>query len=173
LLPTLLPLLDSQVQSAVPEPAPAPQELPTTTAPDDSGDGSGAQEQREPGTEDNAEQAVTASAAPAWPAAPGAVEDTVVGWWVSRALELAGKRRINTRDREQHARLRDIPPHRYHRVMGPVQAAEVAKLIRGWDDTLDDSTLTRIDLRPERVRAQVHSIAHRELTSPVIDGQVL
>lgn len=171
LLPTLLPLLDSQVQSAVPEPAPAPELPAPDSTPVADGPGSGAQQQQEPATEGAGARsaAVVAAASPQ----PVAVEAAVTEMWAVRALELAGKRRVNTRDREQHARLRDIPAHRYHRVLGAVAHAEVPKLIRGWDDTLDDVTLSGIGIDPERLRSQVWASVARELTSPVIDGQVL
>jgi hypothetical protein len=93
--------------------------------------------------------------------------------WAVRALELAGKRRVNTRDRAQHDRLRGIPAHRYHRVMGAVAESEVSRLIRGWDDSLDDETLAGIGVDPERLREQVRSQVARELTTTVIDGQVI
>lgn len=128
-------------------------------------DKSGAQQRREPQTENT--PAVAASAAPAL------AEDTVIGWWAARALELAGKRRVDTRDREQFARLRDVPPHRYHVLLGPVPAADVGRLIRGWDTTLDDGDLLRLGLEPERVRAGVERRVARELTATVIDGQVI
>jgi hypothetical protein len=169
----LAPWLDGQIRQAI-EVAPAV-EIPAE--PDNSSDssetdqGSGAQQQREPDTED----ALVASAAPAAPAGLSAagVEAAVTGMWAVRALELAGKRRVNTRDRAQHDRLRGIPAHRYHRVMGAVAEGEVGRLIRGWDDSLEDDVLAGIGVDPERLRAQVFAQAVRELTSPIIDGQVV
>lgn len=168
LLPALAPWLDSQIQQGIPEPAPAA-ELP---APASSGDsstsdsGSGAQQQQEPGTESDA---VVASAGPD----VAGVEAAVTDMWAVRALELAGKRRVNTRDRAQHERLRGIPAHRYHRVMGAVPEAEVSRLIRGWDDSLDDETLSGIGVDPERLREQVRFQVARELTTTIIDGTVM
>ena len=169
LLPALAPWLDSQVQRGVIEAAPAPAPLPPASdsaTPTDSG--SGAQRQQEPGTESTS-NAVVASAGPD----VAGVEAAVIDMWAVRALELAGKRRVNTRDRAQHDRLRGIPAHRYHRVMGAVAESEVSRLIRGWDDSLDDDTLTGIGVDPERLREQVRFQVARELTTTVIDGSVI
>jgi hypothetical protein len=167
LLPALAPWLDSQVQRGVIEAAPAAPPPASDSAPPQGDSGSGAQRQQEPGTED----AVVASAAPS--PDPDLVGAAVTDMWAVRALELAGKRRVNTRDRAQHDRLRGIPAHRYHRVMGAVAESEVSRLIRGWDDSLDDDTLAGIGVDPERLREQVRSQVARELTTTVIDGQVI
>jgi hypothetical protein len=170
LLGALAPWLDGQIQRAIevaPPQLPAQPETSDDTDSTDS-DSSGAQRQEEPGTED----AVVASAAPAGLSAAG-VEEAVTGMWAVRALELAGKRRVNTKDRAQHDRLRGIPAHRYHRVMGAVAEGEVGRLIRGWDDSLEDDVLAGIGVDPERLRQRVFAQAVRELTTTVIDGQVV
>lgn len=163
LLRELLPLLDKSVQGIeFPEPVAA---LPPGQG-DGGDDSSGAeQQQQEPDTEDGG-AGVQASAR-------ANVELAVVDLMVGRALELAGKRRVRTNDREQHARLKGIPTHEYHRFMGPVDEPEVSRLIKGWDSILSDSALSGLGIDPERVRASVHRIARQKLTSEVVDGQVL
>jgi hypothetical protein len=97
----------------------------------------------------------------------------VTDMWVVRALELAGKRRVNTRDRVQHERLRHIPAHRYHRVMGAVTPGEVGRLVRGWDATFDEQVLAGIGVDPEALRDSVLSQVARELTTATVDGEVV
>ncbi|MFT9728123.1 hypothetical protein [Mycobacteroides abscessus] len=161
LLRELLPLLDSSVQGIeFPEPVAA---LPPGQG-DGEDDASGAEQQQEPDTEDDG-SGVQASAR-------ANVELAVVDLMVGRALELAGKRRVRTNDREQHARLKGIPTHEYHRYMGPVDEPEVSRLIKGWDSIMSESALSRLGIDPDRVRAAVARAARKELTSQVIDGQV-
>jgi hypothetical protein len=162
LLPTLLPLLDASVQAIdFPEPQPA---LPPADN-QRSDDESGADGQQEPATEDNSgDQAAGLR---------GDVELAVVDLLVGRALELAGKRRVRTNDRVQHARLRDVATRDYHRFMPPVDDGEVGRLIKGFDDVLDGDFAAAHGLDPERVRAAVRRIARRELTAQVVDGQVV
>ncbi len=162
LLRELLPLLDKSVQG-IEFPAPVAALPPGQGDVDE--DESGAGQQQEPDTEDG-DGGVQASAR-------ANVELAVVDLLVGRALELAGKRRVRTNDREQHARLRGIPTHEYHRYMGPVDEPEVSRLIKGWDSIMTDSALSGLGIDPERVRASVHRIARRELTSQVVDGQVV
>ncbi|WP_232491056.1 hypothetical protein [Mycobacterium dioxanotrophicus] len=163
LLPTLLPLLDASVQAIdFPEPQPA---LPPPADNQQSDDESGADGQQEPATEDNSgDQAAGLR---------GDVELAVVDLLVGRALELAGKRRVRTNDRVQHARLRDVATRDYHRFMPPVDDGEVGRLIKGFDDVLDGDFAAAHGLDPERVRAAVRRIARRELTAQVVDGQVV
>lgn len=162
LLPMLLPLLDSSVQ-AIDFPAPPQPALPP--ADNQSGDGTGADGQQEPATEDTSgDQAAGLR---------GDVELAVVDLLVRRALELSGKRRVRTNDRVQHARLRDVATRDYHRFMPPVDDGEVGRLIKGFDDVLDGEFAESHGLDPERVRAAVRRIARRELTSQVVDGQVV
>lgn len=162
LLRDLLPLLDKSVQGIeFPESVAA---LPPSQS-DGEDDASGAEQQQEPDTEDDG-SGVQASAR-------ANVELAVVDLMVGRALELAGKRRVRTNDREQHARLKGIPTHEYHRFMGPVDEPEVSRLIKGWDSILSDSALSGLGIDPERVRDSVRRIARQQLTSEVVDGQVL
>ncbi|WP_234797073.1 hypothetical protein [Mycobacteroides chelonae] len=160
LLRGLLPLLDKSLQAIeFPEPVAA---LPAGQSDEDEeSDG-----QDEPDTEDDEQTTVQASAR-------ADVELAVVDLLVGRALELAGKRRVRTNDREQHARLRGIPTHEYHRYMGPVPEPEVSRLIKGWDSIMSDPALAGLGIDPERVRSSVRRIARRELTSEVVDGQVV
>lgn len=165
LLPMLAPWLDSRISTVVEAQPPQPQ-LPADRGGGEGGEpGSGAQRGEEPGTEDGGVVAAGPSAA--------GVTAAVTGMWAARALELAGKRRVNTRDRTQLERLRGVPPHRYHRVMGAVDRDDVGKLIRGWDDSVDDEVLAGIGVDPQRLRRDVFDRVLRELTSPVIDGAVL
>ncbi|MEU9805440.1 hypothetical protein [Mycobacterium sp. NPDC050853] len=162
LLRDLLPLLDKSVQGIeFPEPVAA---LPPGRggAEDDE---SGAGRQQEPDTEGDGTSGQASARAN--------VELAVVDLLVGRALELAGKRRVRTNDRQQHARLRGIPTREYHRYMGPVDEPEVSRLIRGWDSIMSDPALAGLGIDPERVRASVRRIARRELTSQVVDGQVI
>jgi hypothetical protein len=89
---------------------------------------------------------------------------------VTRALELAGKRRRNTHDPAQVQRLRGIAARDTHRVMGPVDAAQIPKLIRGWDEGLDE-LLARYRLDSDQVRAAVRRHVQRELTREVVDAE--
>ena len=57
--------------------------------------------------------------------------------------------------------------------MGAVAEGEVGRLIRGWDDSLEDDVLAGIGVDPERLRQRVFAQAVRELTTTVIDGQVV
>lgn len=165
---TFLPLLDAKLQALdFPEPQPV---LPAGN-PGVGGDVvvSGGRPDREPPTEDVAPRERPVEVA----ALSGDVELAVVDLLVRRALELAGKRRVNTKDRAEYARLRGIRTHDRHRFMGPVSDTEVSALIKGYDDILDDEFAVSRGLDPERVRAEVRRIARRELTSAVVDGLVV
>lgn len=91
---------------------------------------------------------------------------------VSRALELAGKRRRNTHDPLQMERLRGIRAQDTHRVMGPVEPAQIGKLIKGWDDGLDE-LLGRYHLDADQIRSAVKRYVQRELTRDVIDVEAI
>lgn len=164
LLTQLLPLLDKSIQ-AIDFPAP-----PTALPP---GQSSGEDDEGEPGeepaTEDDADTDQQKQAA----AVRGDVEMTIVDLLAARALELAGKRRVKSYDRQAHARLRGTPAHEYHRVMGQVGEDEVSELIKGWDAFVNDGQLAGLGLDPERVRASVRRLARQRLTSQVVDGQVV
>ena len=116
--------------------------------------------QAEPQTQTSPEEPVTASGF-------GGVRSAVVDLMVSRALELAGKRR---RSRADHARLRDVPAHRTHHFLPAVTPAEVPKLIDGWDAALEDEVLARLGVDGEELRAEVRRLVRKQLTAQVVDG---
>jgi len=91
----------------------------------------------------------------------------VIELMVSRALELAGKRR---RTRVNYERLREVPLHETHRFMGPVRGEDVDKLIRGWDSALEQDTLALVGLDCEQVRAEVIRQVRAQLTAEVINA---
>lgn len=158
LLPTLLPLLDASLQAID---FPQPQALPpgeADTEDDDSGD-----PQEEPDTEDDEPRSRVASVG------AGDGVSMAVELMVTRALDLANKRRVKLNDHVQRARLRDIPSHEYHRYMPPVADGEVPKLIKGWDAGLDDIA-ERYGFDADQVRAVVIRRARRELTTELVDG---
>lgn len=84
---------------------------------------------------------------------------------VTRALELAGKRRRRRSDME---RLRDVPEYEYHRYMDPVADSDVPGLIKGWDLGLDEIA-ARYGLDADQLRVVVQREARRQLTSQVVD----
>ena len=88
---------------------------------------------------------------------------------VTRALELAGKRR---RRREDYVRLRDIPMHDTHKYMPPVAPEDVPRLIQGWDSALADEVIMRLGIDTEELRAAVYEIVKRELVSGMVEGEV-
>ena len=92
-------------------------------------------------------------------------EMAVVEVMVSRALELAGKRR---RTRADYERLRDVPMHETHRYMDPVGDTDIPDLIRGWDTALEEDTLARLNLDTDYIRSAVKLAVRRELTRPVV-----
>lgn len=166
LLRDLLPLLDSSVQAIeFPDPRPA---LPAGETPPDGEDGL-VDPGDEPDTEDDGSSRPVVAAA----GARDGVELAVVDLLVGRALELAGKRRVRTNDREQHDRLRGVAARDYHRYMEPVNDMEVGRLIKGWDEAFDDQFAAAHGIDPERVRSSVRRLARHELTRQVVDGQVI
>jgi len=93
---------------------------------------------------------------------------------VNRALDLAGKRRVNTNALK--ARLSGIAAHDYHRYLPPVSDADIPRLIKGWDIALEDDVIARMGVDTETLRATVRDQIRRELTRPmvdVVDGQVV
>lgn len=96
-----------------------------------------------------------------------AAGQAIVGLMVSRALELAGKRR---RNRANHDRLRGVPLHHAHRVMGPVDDAEIPALIAGWDSSLEEDTLALVGMDLDMVRAEVKRQVRAQLTAQVVDA---
>ncbi|QGH75259.1 portal protein [Mycobacterium phage Quesadilla] len=164
LIVTLLPLLDANVQALdfpQPQALPAGGNDPNAEEEDDSG----ADQQSEPNTEDDAE-AAAALTRPALPAEMILAERMLV----TRALELAGKRRANTNALK--SRLSGLPAHDYHRVLGPVPETDIARLTSGWDIALEDHAISMLGLDTEELRARARQAIRRELTAPVIDAEV-
>jgi hypothetical protein len=95
-------------------------------------------------------------------------QDALLQVFVSRGLELAGKRRRNVHDAAQKARLRGFRPHEFHRLMEPVDPATIPRLIEGWDDTLEDDVLRILGVEREDFAQAVRSEIRRQLTAPVI-----
>ena len=93
--------------------------------------------------------------------------DGVIQILAARALELAGKRR---RTHADHARLRDVPMHETHRYMTPVDAADVPRLIKGWDAALEDEVLISLGFDPDTVRDEVRRQVRDELTRQMVDA---
>ncbi|MBF6416972.1 hypothetical protein [Nocardia cyriacigeorgica] len=148
LVPVLAPILrvlvpalaDLQIAAPTPAPAPEPEREPEAIE---------AAPRGTPDTRDE-QPAVTASA--------------VTRLCVNRALELAGKRR---RGRADHARLRDVPARDTHLAahLGPVAAADVDRLIDGWDDVLDDELCAGIGFTRPQIAAAVRETARTVLTT--------
>ncbi len=86
--------------------------------------------------------------------------------WITKALELAGKRR---RTRADYARLAAVDMHETHRYLPPVTASEVGALIKGWDVGLDDLA-GRHGFDANLVRAMVATETRRQLTAPVVEA---
>lgn len=170
MITTLLPLLDSAVQTLD---FPTPQ---TALPPSSATNPEANQEDNIPpvGTKEttpNTENKQTPSEA-AHVATP--VELILVErLMVTRALELAGKRRVKVNDRMMAARLRGVPAHEYHSRMPPVSEAEIPKLISGWDSALEDEVIARLGVDTEALREAVRRQVRRALTQPVIDGEVI
>lgn len=91
---------------------------------------------------------------------------------VSRALDLAGKRRFSTGDRALKERLRGRAPHEYHRVMGPVRETDIPKLIQGYDVGLEDEVISSLGVDTDLLRSAVRREVIRRLTAQVIDAEV-
>jgi len=147
LLSSLLPLLDPLDGVVEPPPA-AIQESPPPPPIEQS-------PQREPDTENS----------PA-PTRDATAQSAVIDLMVTRALELAGKRR---RTRADYDRLRDVPMHETHHFMQAVAHEDVLDLIRGWDSALEEDLLDRLGISPDKLRATVRDRVVRELTRQVVD----
>ncbi|AKF14272.1 portal protein [Mycobacterium phage Vincenzo] len=165
LITTLAPLLEGtdlgEIEFPVPQPALPPGESDQTDEDTEGG---------EPATEDNAGSDTAG-------AGVSSVADMVLAerLLTTRALGLAGKRRVNVRDTAQKARLTGIAPHDYHRVMGPVADADIPRLIAGWDEGLEEEALALLGIdtaRTEALRSAVRAQVRRELTMPVVDAEV-
>lgn len=165
LLASYLPILTAKNPDLEAIEFPQPQAIESGDGEDPEDDDSGADKQEEPDTEDS-----SASAA----LMPDARADVIAQrLGVLRALEMAGKRRINVSDRNQKARLRGIAPHDYHRVMGPVAEHEIPRLIAGWDTVLTDEVIASMGVDTAELRASVLRTVRDELTRPVIDAEAV
>ncbi|MCV7424352.1 hypothetical protein H7K45_27780 [Mycobacterium yunnanensis] len=157
-----LPLLDKSVQAIdFPEPAALPV----------GGDRNGANHDDElvdPGDEPDTEK--DASRKPVTAAFADGVA-IAADSYLTRAMELAGKKRVRTGDGEQKARLRDVEPQDYYRYMPPVAAAEVGRLIAGYDSGLD-GLAEKHSFDADQVRSFVAAEARRRLTAHVVQGEV-
>jgi len=165
LITTLLPLLDQSVQGLdFPSPTPA---LPAGQDPnaDPNAQPSGADQQQEPNTENQDQQNAAAAAAAIAPTPAELI--LAERLMVSRALELAGKRRANTN--ALRAKLAGRSPADYHRYLPPVTDAEIPKLINGWDTALEDEVIARLGVDTMGLRAAVIARVREELTRPIID----
>lgn len=169
LITTLLPLLDTAIQGLdfpVPQPAlPPGQQVDENGQPVDDNTGS------EPNTENkdtNTDQKAAASLVRRPPAELILAERLLV----TRALSLAGKRRVKVNDRAQKARLAGVAAHEYHRFMPPVSEAEIPKLIAGWDEGLEDEIIAQLGVDTEDLREAVRRQIRAELTRPVVEGEV-
>ena len=162
LITTLAPLLDGDL-AEIEWPTPPPALPPGEQDPDTEDDTTGSEPSTESDDPDE-EASVTAAAIPS--RAEFILAERLL---TSRALELAGKRRFSISDRDQKARLRGLAPHDYHRVMGPVAAAEVPKLISGWDNALADHAIEMLGIDTDTLRAAVKAKVVAELTRPTID----
>ena len=154
LLPNLLPLLDT-LQGVV-EPTPEPAALPP--APDPTPPPVAVEPNQEPADPPVTTEVVAQTHSVA--------ELAVIEVMVSRALELAGKRR---RTRADYERLRDVPMHETHRFMQPVGDAAIPDLIKGWDAALEEDTLARLNLNSDYIRSAVKAAVKRELTREVVN----
>ncbi len=156
-----LPLLDPKVQNAIPEPEPlAP---PRNGVNEKAGRSDTTNTGNKPKTEGKA---------PGYDQGKrGRKEDVasraIIEVMVSRALELAGKRR---RTRSDGNRLVGLRPHQFHRVMDPVADDDIPELIKGWDDALEADTLALVGLDIEEVRDEVRREVRRQMTAAVVDA---
>ena len=155
-----LPLLDAKVQGAIPEPEPLP---PARNGVDEKAGRSD--------TTNTGNKPKTATNAPGENQGKrGRKEDVasraIIEVMVSRALELAGKRR---RTRTDNDRLAGLRPHQFHRVMEPVNPDEVSELIKGWDDALEAETLALVGLDIDDLRDEVRDEVRRQMTAPLVD----
>lgn len=162
LLQPLMPLLPAAIEGLdFPTPVPAlpPAPADNTDVEDDTGD-SETQGDGQPGSE----------GAPPPSERETRSIDSVSAFervFVTRALELAGKRRATRADR---GRLSAYKPHEYHRMMPPVDPAQVPDLIRGWDATLEDDVIEMTGVDSETFRARVRAEVRRQLTAQMVNA---
>jgi hypothetical protein len=156
-----LPLLDAKVQGAIPDPE--PEAIPGKPGPDAYPKKSDTTNTgNKPKTETNSPGENQGKRGRKQDVASRAIIEVMV----SRALELAGKRR---RTRSDNDRLVGLRPHQFHRVMEPVGDGDVSELIKGWDDALEEETLALVGLDIEELRDEVRREVRRQLTAPLVD----
>lgn len=163
LITSLLPLLPAPIQG-IDFPAP-PAISPAPGDDENSGDDSDTESDGQPGSEGDPPPSERETRSVVGGTEMSLVEQLLV----TRALELAGKRRVNTHDRAQQDRLRGRQPHEYHRVMAPVNEADIPKLIKGWDTAADD-VIARLGVEAEPMKARVRAEVRRQLTAQVVDA---
>jgi hypothetical protein len=98
---------------------------------------------------------------------------TVARLCTNRALELANKRR---RGRADAHVLRETPIELAHTVLGPVEQAEVPRLISGWDTGVSDEDLKELGLDPRTFRGLVEGVATISLitaSAPVLTQSMI
>lgn len=112
----------------------------------------------EPGNQDNTEEEPSESGQSSTPepAPVQAAGMTVARLCVTRALELANKRRRTRADANLY---REVPIELAHTVLPPVRNGEAADLIKGWDVGLVDEDLTGLGLCAESFRSMVEGVA--------------
>ncbi|MCV7210163.1 hypothetical protein H7J75_15990 [Mycolicibacterium canariasense] len=159
----VLPLLDPKIQS-IDFPEPPQPALSPAGDPTDHGD-------PPPYVPVQGQVPDTEGQAPRKPvtAAIGDGVDIVADSYLTRALDLAGKRRVKTYDHDQRARLAARPAHEWHQSLPAVAESEVGRLIAGFDSGLDDLA-AKYGFSADDVRKSVVAQARRRLTSPVVDA---
>jgi hypothetical protein len=141
LIPTLAPLLGVQLPELQPAAGTAPARREIEPA----------REQEPPAPAD--EDDIAASAEPA---------RAVATLLLTRALELAGKRRATRNDLTA---LGDLPAWQVHTRMPPAAADDVPRLIAGWDAGLTAEIARSVGADPHRLRALVADRAQLALTT--------
>lgn len=162
---TFLPLLDTKVQAAVPDPLPPPP--PPNGVRERAGRSDDTNKGKSPTTDKLKPGENQGSRGRKQDVGKQAASQAIIEVMVSRALELAGKRR---RTRSNAARLTGLRPHEFHRVMEPVDEASIPDLIAGWDDALEADTLALVGLNIEDVREQVRREVRRQMTAQVVNA---
>jgi hypothetical protein len=169
LLQPLMPLLPTTLQGLdFPEPIPALPSAPAdhTDVESDSGGDSETQGDGQPGSEGASPPSERETRS-----VIGADELSLVErLLVTRALELAGKRRVNSRDTAQRSRLANYQPHEYHRLLPAVDERKIPDLIRGWDTALEDDVIARMGIDSEQLRGRVRAEVRRQLTTQVVNA---
>lgn len=151
LIPTLAPLLGGLANQITPPPQQPAIDAPTDTTP--TAPESETLPESEPVTQpDSTDEPDTVTSAAVL---------VFVETFTARALELANKRR---RNRANAAQFRDVPIHLAHRNLPAVPAAEVPKLIEGWDTSVPWGAVERLGFTRRTIASWVERDAIDELT---------